>query len=53
LVGERAWEHGMAVFCKPFTTATIRYFDRTKADQAEAWIHADLPVAQGTASGSK
>ena len=53
LVGEKAWEHGMAVFCKPFTTATIRYFDRTEADQAEAWIHADLPVAQGTASVSK
>jgi len=46
LVGEKAWEHGMAVFCKPFTTATIRYFDRTEADQAEAWIHADLLVAQ-------
>ena len=53
LVGERAWEHGMAVFCKPFTTATIQYFDRTKADQAQSWIHADLPVAQGTASASK
>jgi hypothetical protein len=46
LVGEKAWEHGMAVFCKPFTTATIRYFDRSEADQAEAWIHSDLLVAQ-------
>jgi hypothetical protein len=47
LVGEKAWEHGMAVFCKPFVTATIRYFDRSEAEQAEAWIGADLPVAQG------
>jgi hypothetical protein len=47
LVGEKAWEHGMAVFCKPFTSATIRYFDRGEAEQAEAWIHADLLVAQG------
>ena len=46
-VGEKAWEHGMAVFCKPFTTANIRYFDREEADQAEEWIHADLLVSQG------
>lgn len=47
LVGDKTWEHGMTVFCKPFTAATIRYFDRSEADQAEAWIQADLPVAQG------
>jgi hypothetical protein len=46
LVGEKSWEHGMAVFCKPFTTATIRYFDRSEIEQAEAWIRADLMVAQ-------
>jgi hypothetical protein len=45
LVGEKAWESGMAVFCKPFTTATIRYFDESDTAQAEAWIHAELPVA--------
>ncbi len=48
LVGETAWERGMATFCKPFTTATVRYFDHTKAEQAEAWIHADLPATQGS-----
>ena len=37
----------MAVFCKPFTSATTRYFDTKEAEQAEAWIHADLLVAQG------
>jgi len=46
LVGDKAWEHGMAVFCKPFTTAAIRYFDHSQADQAEAWIRDDLAVAQ-------
>jgi hypothetical protein len=46
LVGEKAWEHGMEVFCKPFTPATIRYFDRSEADQAEAWIHVGLSIAQ-------
>jgi hypothetical protein len=38
LVGDRKWEAGMAVFCKPFTTATIRYFDEAKADEAYNWI---------------
>ena len=26
MVGDKQWEKGMAVFCKPFTTAKIRYF---------------------------
>ncbi|HEY7153324.1 MAG TPA: STAS/SEC14 domain-containing protein [Gemmataceae bacterium] len=41
LVGETKWEHGMAVFCKPFTTAKIRYFNHGKADEAKAWIESD------------
>ncbi len=44
MVGEKAWERGMAVFCKPFTTAKIRYFDRSQAAEARAWIEAELPV---------
>ena len=39
IVGESRWEAGMAVFCKPFTTAKVRYFDESKADEATAWIH--------------
>lgn len=38
MVGESAWQHGMAVFCKPFTGAKIRYFDTAEAADAEAWI---------------
>ena len=34
MVGETKWQHGMAVFCKPFTTASIRYFDHAAIDQA-------------------
>ena len=52
MVGDKAWEHGMAIFCRPFTTAKIRYFDRRQADQAEAWIQADLPVVQPSGSGA-
>jgi hypothetical protein len=40
IVGEKAWEHGMAVFCRPFTTAKIQYFDRSQAAEARAWIEA-------------
>src|SRR5262249_42616141 len=49
LVGDKAWEHGMAVFCKPFTTATIRYFDQREGDQAEAWARAGLPAPPAAA----
>ncbi len=38
LVGETKWEHGMAIFCKPFTTANIRYFDRAVGDEAHIWL---------------
>ena len=38
MVGDKAWQHGMAVFCKPFTGAKIRYFDTAEAADAEAWI---------------
>ena len=38
VVGEKAWEHGMTVFCRPFTTAKIQYFDTSKAKEATNWI---------------
>ncbi len=38
LVGESKWEQGMAVFCKPFTSAKIKYFDRSKLDEAKHWL---------------
>ena len=38
IVGDRKWEKGMAVFCKPFTTAQIRYFDRAEASDARTWV---------------
>jgi hypothetical protein len=38
IVGEKGWEEGMAHFCKPFTTAEVRYFDREDAADAQAWI---------------
>ncbi|MDX1645162.1 MAG: STAS/SEC14 domain-containing protein [Thermoanaerobaculia bacterium] len=38
IVGDSKWEKGMAVFCKPFTTADVRYFDISERGAAEAWL---------------
>ncbi len=38
LVGDKKWEEGMAWFCKPFTTATIAYFDQSQIETARSWI---------------
>ena len=38
MVGDKKWERGMAVFCKPFTKATIRYFDHAEAAKAGMWL---------------
>ncbi len=40
MVGEKRWQHGVAAFCKPFTTATVRYFDRAAATEAQKWVGA-------------
>lgn len=38
IVGESKWEHGMAVFCRPFTTASLKYFDISKVNEARQWV---------------
>ncbi len=38
MVGDQRWEKGMSVFCKPFTTAKIRYFDKAQAAEARTWL---------------
>ena len=38
MVGETKWQHGMATFCKPFTKATVRYFDHAEAASARTWL---------------
>ena len=39
LAGESQWEAGMAAFCKPFTAATVRYFDEADSDKSLKWIN--------------
>ncbi len=41
MVGDKRWEKGMSVFCRPFTTAQIRYFDRAEIDAARIWLAAN------------
>ena len=38
VVGEKKWHEGMATFCKPFTKATIHYFDHADAAEAGKWL---------------
>lgn len=40
MVGETKWQHGMAVFCKPFTSAKVHYFDQAAMNDARAWLEA-------------
>ena len=38
MVGDKKWQKGMATFCKPFTKATIRYFDHAEgAERGSGW----------------
>jgi hypothetical protein len=41
MVGDKKWEQGMSVFCRPFTTAKIRYFDQAAIEEARQWLAQD------------
>lgn len=41
MIGEKKWEQWMAAFCKPFTSAEIRYFDQSQSSDARSWIAGD------------
>ena len=41
MVGDKKWQHGMAIFGKPFTKATVRYFDQADAAEARKWLGAE------------
>ncbi|HRW66130.1 MAG TPA: STAS/SEC14 domain-containing protein, partial [Candidatus Competibacter sp.] len=38
IVGDRKWEEWMAKLCKPFTKASVNYFDVSQIDAAWAWL---------------
>jgi fructose-bisphosphate aldolase, class I len=45
VVGDKKWQHGMAAFFKPFTKATIRYFDHSEATEWRKWLGEAQPMA--------
>jgi SpoIIAA-like len=50
MVGENKWQQWMAAFCRPFTTAEIRYFDHSALAEARAWIEGDPATSTSSTS---
>jgi hypothetical protein len=38
IVGDKTWEKWMAMVCKPFTLAKIKYFDVAEIEAAKTWL---------------
>jgi hypothetical protein len=38
VVGDKKWEKGMALVCRPLTGASVRYFDRAAINEARVWL---------------
>jgi hypothetical protein len=48
MVGDKTWEAWMAHLCKPFTWASVRYFDSSETEAAWNWLHEDMqPMSAG------
>jgi len=45
LVGDRRWEEWMAILCRPFTRAEVRYFDASDLDSAWGWAREGTDTA--------
>jgi len=52
IIGETRWQKGMALFCRPFTTATIKYFTHDQTTQAWRWIKDGIDVSVGSAGAA-
>lgn len=45
MIGEKHWHEWMAKFCKPFTTAKIRYFSPENKAEAVDWVQEKASAA--------
>jgi hypothetical protein len=45
IVGDRRWESWMAALCKPFTKASMKYFDMADVGQAWTWVREGIQPA--------
>ncbi len=39
-VGDQRWEATLSSFCKPLTSAEVRYFEESQLEAARAWLEA-------------
>ena len=46
MVGEEKWQKWMTSFCKPFTTAEVRFFPPDQLEEAKAWVEGAVPSAK-------
>jgi hypothetical protein len=49
IIGETKWQQGMATFCKPFTTAQIRFFKPYQSEAAREWLAIGTKRSTGVA----
>jgi len=57
VVGETKWQEGMAKFCRPFTTAQIRFFGPEQSQAANEWlqftdVHPPVKPGNGSPTGN-
>ena len=38
IVGDSKWEKSLALFTKPFTTASVHYFEEAEMEEAKKWV---------------
>jgi hypothetical protein len=38
VIGEKPWQKAMAVVCKPFTRAEVRYYTHDQSEHAYQWL---------------
>jgi hypothetical protein len=48
IVGEKRWHEAMALFCKPFTTAAVKYFHQFELSDAPEWLQKESQPADPT-----
>ena len=51
IVGEKTWHKWMTGFCKPFTSAEVRYFTHEELDAARAWVNEPAEIWDGSEAG--
>jgi hypothetical protein len=47
IVGEKNWHEAMAMFCKPFTTAAVKYFHLFELSDAREWLKKESLANRG------